>query len=67
MIGPYGHFDAQRGVVSALADTTTDCRLRDRPGRRIDVVAEAQVLLVRLDHEGWDEAEGWSPIGSITR
>jgi putative CocE/NonD family hydrolase len=40
-IGPYGHFDAQRGVVSALGDTTTMISGYEiDPAARIDIVAE---------------------------
>ena len=41
MIGPYGHFDAQRGVVTALADTTTNISGYEiDPVARIDIIAE---------------------------
>jgi putative CocE/NonD family hydrolase len=41
VIGPYGHFDAQRGVVSALADTiTTISGYEIDPAARIDIIAE---------------------------
>jgi putative CocE/NonD family hydrolase len=41
VIGPYGHFDAQRGVVSALGDTTTVISGYEiDPVARIDMVAE---------------------------
>jgi uncharacterized protein len=41
VIGPYGHFDAQRGVVSALTDTTTNISGYEiDPVARIDIIAE---------------------------
>jgi putative CocE/NonD family hydrolase len=41
VIGPYGHFDAQRGVVTALADTTTNISGYEiDPVARIDIIAE---------------------------
>ncbi len=41
VIGPYGHFDAQRGVVNALADTTTNISGYEiDPVARIDIIAE---------------------------
>jgi putative CocE/NonD family hydrolase len=41
VIGPYGHFDAQRGVVNALADTTTMISGYEIDHvARIDMVAE---------------------------
>jgi predicted acyl esterase len=39
VIGPYGHFDAQRGVVSALADTMTNIS-----GYEIDRVARIDII-----------------------
>jgi putative CocE/NonD family hydrolase len=41
VIGPYGHFDAQRGVVNALADTTISISGYEiDPVARIDIIAE---------------------------
>ncbi|MFL5547090.1 MAG: CocE/NonD family hydrolase [Gemmatimonadales bacterium] len=41
VVGPYGHFDAQRGVVNALADTTTTISGYEiDPVARIDIIAE---------------------------
>jgi putative CocE/NonD family hydrolase len=41
VIGPYGHFDAQRGVVSALGDTTKVLSGYELdPVARIDIIAE---------------------------
>ena len=41
VIGPYGHFDAQRGVVTALGDTTTNISGYEiDPVARIDIIAE---------------------------
>jgi putative CocE/NonD family hydrolase len=41
VIGPYGHIDAQRGVVSSLGDTSTMISGLERdPVARIDIVAE---------------------------
>ena len=39
MIGPYGHFDAQRGVVSAPEDTTIMIS-----GYEIDLVARIEMV-----------------------
>ena len=41
VIGPYGHFDAQRGVVTALGDTVTEISGYEiDPVARIDITAE---------------------------